>query len=311
MGESMTPLIDIDGIFVKLECVNPSGSIKDRVARHIIERSLELGLLRPGQPIVEATSGNTGIALSHIGRKLGHQVTIVMPENMTEERKRIIRSNGADLVMCSAEGSFAEAAEIRDGLSRKNGWFNPDQFSNPLNVECHELGTGRELICQMKGRHLGALVAGVGTGGTLIGVEAALAKHQKSCHVVAVEPLESPVMSGGKPGRHTIFGIGDGFIPAIASDGHGGVHPAIAEVIVIASEDARIAAEDLREKHGLCVGISSGANYLAAKQLRERFETVATVFSDGYQKYRSHGLCASEPGRCVFQAVCNSNALGD
>jgi cysteine synthase A len=305
MADRTTPLIEIDGVFAKLECLNPTGSIKYRVARHILTRSRELGLLKPGQPIIEATSGNTGIAITEIGKKLGHPVTIVMPENMTEERKDIIRAIGAELVLCSENGSFAEAAQIRDQLAAANGWFNPDQFSNPLNVECHQLETGSELIDQMRGRRVDAFVAGVGTGGTLIGIGAALRSHQGSCQIVAVEPSESPVMSGGKAGPHVIFGIGDGFIPAIASDGRGGIHPGVDDVMLVSGEEALAAAHDLRERHGLCVGISSGANFLAATRLRERYSAVATVFADGYPKYRTHGLCSSN-GRCAFVDVCES-----
>jgi cysteine synthase A len=307
-----TPLIDVEGILVKLECVNATGSIKDRIAKYILERSQELGLLKSGQTIVEATSGNTGIAVAYIGRKLGHPVTIVMPENMTEERKDLIRSLGADLVLCSEKGSFTEAAQIRDRLAEENGWFNPDQFSNPLNVECHRLGTGAELISQADGRRIDAFAAGIGTGGTLIGVGEALRAKWHDAYVAAVEPRESAIMTGGEPGSHLIFGIGDGFIPAIASDGKGGLHPMIDEVIVVSSQEALDAAHRLRERHGLCVGISSGANYLAAKRLQERFPIVATVFADGYGKYESHGLCASKPGQCAFESAClaRSESLG-
>jgi cysteine synthase A len=160
-----TPLIAVDDVWAKLECVNPCGSIKDRVATWVVEESERRGLLRPGTRIVEATSGNTGIALAWVGRQRGYPVTIVMPEDMTEERKEMIRSLGAELVLCSAAGSFAEAAAIRDRLAAENGWFNPDQFSNPLNAECHERTTGAELLAQMAGRQVDAFVAGIGTGG--------------------------------------------------------------------------------------------------------------------------------------------------
>ena len=299
-----TPLIEVEGILVKLECVNPTGSVKDRIAEYILTKSKQVGLLAPGQRIVEATSGNTGIALAYYGRQLGHPVTIIMPENMTEERKACIRSLGANLVLSSTEGSFAEAAAIRDREAAANGWFNPDQFSNPLNVECHRTTTGRELIEQASGVPIGAFVAGVGTGGTLIGVGEALRELWPSVHVAAVEPAESAVMSGGPPRPHAIFGIGDGFIPALASNGSGGLHPMIDEVVVVSSQEAIAAAHELRTRLGLCVGISSGANFVAAQRLRERFQTVATVFSDGFSKYVSHGLCASEPGACAFESIC-------
>lgn len=304
-----TPLIDVDGILAKLECVNPSGSVKDRIALYILQKSEELGILRPGMRIVEATSGNTGIAMAYYGRKLGYEVTIIMPEHMTDERKSIIKSMGAELILCSKEGSFAEAAAIRDEMANWDpNFFSTDQFSNPLNVECHRLTTGQELI-EHVGVEINAFVAGVGTGGTLIGVGQALKAKYPNVHLVAVEPKESAVMSGGEAGSHIIFGIGDGFIPDIASDGNGGLNPLIDEVIVISSHDALEAAEELAAKHSLCVGISSGANYLAAKQLQKRFPVVATIFSDGAMKYQSYGLDLRARETCVFAEQCRKNVI--
>ncbi len=296
-----TPLIEVEGILAKLECANPCGSIKDRIGRYILEESRRRGSLAPGQRIVEATSGNTGIAFSWVARELGHPITIVMPEDMTEERKQMIRSLGADLVLCSKEGSFAEAAAIRDRLAVENGWFNPDQFSNPLNTECHERTTGEEIVRQLAGRRIGAFVAGVGTGGTLIGVARRLRRDFPELRVAAVEPTESAVMSGGPAGSHGISGIGDGFIPALAGDGAGGIHPLIDEVITVSTEEAIAAAQRIRTDHGFCVGISSGANFLAARTLAERCGTVVTVFADGYTKYKSRGLSHCEPGSCPYE----------
>lgn len=296
-----TPLLEIEGVFAKLECVNPCGSIKDRVARYVLEVSRERGLLAPGQRIVEATSGNTGIALAYFARELGHPITVVMPENMTEERKAMIRGFGAELVLCSAEGSFAEAASIRDRLAAENGWFNPDQFSNPLNAECHERTTGAELVAQLEGRKVGAFVAGVGTGGTLVGVGSALQACYPGLRVVAVEPEESAVMSGGMPGDHGISGIGDGFVPALAGDGRNGLHPMIDEVLCVSTTEAVAAAQRLAREHGVCVGVSSGANFVAAQRLRPRFGAIATVFADGFTKYQSRGLFRCEPGRCPYE----------
>ncbi|MBV6459314.1 MAG: Cysteine synthase [Fimbriimonadaceae bacterium] len=306
-GVGHTPVIEIDGILIKLECVNRTGSIKDRIAWTILTESRRLGLLHAGQPIIEATSGNTGIALAHYGRQLGYPVTIVMPENMTNERKAIIRERGADLILCSAEGSFAEAAEIRDRIAADRGWFNPDQFSNPLNTECHRWTTGQELL--EYGKRIDSFVAGVGTGGTLIGVGQALTEAFGRTDVVAVEPAESAVMSGGSPGPHAIYGIGDGFIPALASDGGGGLHPLISAVEVVSSAEAIATANELRTKHGLCIGISSGANFAAAKRRQNFHEVVATVFADGYMKYKDHGLCASKPGQCLFESRCKQLAF--
>jgi cysteine synthase A len=296
-----TPLVEVEGILAKLECTNPCGSIKDRIAGYILEESLRRGLLVPGQRIVEATSGNTGIALAWAARNLGHPITVVMPEDMTEERKAIIRALGAELVLCSKAGSFAEAAAIRDRLAAEHGWFNPDQFSNPLNVECHERTTGEEIVAQTGGRRVDAFVAGIGTGGTLVGVSRRLRRENPGLRVAAVEPEESAVMSGGAAGSHGISGIGDGFIPAIASDGADGLHPDIDEVIVVSTEEATAAARRIAVEHGFCVGVSSGANFVAAKRLAARFETVVTIFPDGYTKYRSRGLAHCEPGRCPYE----------
>ena len=299
-----TPLVEVGGIFAKLECTNPCGSIKDRIALYIIEQSERRGLLREGTRIVEATSGNTGIAFAYYARLRGYDITIVMPENMTDERKDIIRGLGAELVLCSAEGSFAEAAGIRDRLAAEHGWFNPDQFSNPLNVECHREHTGGEIVRQI-GEHgrarVDAFVAGVGTGGTLIGVGSRLREEYPGARIVAVEPAESAVMSGGEPGAHGIGGIGDGFIPAIAAGQLDGRNELIDEVSCISTEDAVDVARELSEHHYCCVGVSSGANYLAAQRLRDRFETVVTVFPDGYAKYQSVGLKHCRPQSCTFE----------
>ncbi len=299
-----TPLIKVEGVFAKLECTNPCGSIKDRIGRYILEESERRGLIRPGQRIVEATSGNTGIAFAWLAAKKGYPITIVMPENMTEERKEALRTLGADVILCSKEGSFAEAAQIRDRLASENGWFNPDQFSNPLNVECHEVTTGQEIIDQIAVRQVArvdAFVAGVGTGGTLIGVGRRLRAAFPGVHLVAVEPTESAVMGGGSAGPHGISGIGDGFVPPIAGNGSGGLHPSIDEVSAVSTADAQQAARHLAEAHGYCVGVSSGANFLAAKRLLDRYETVVTVFADGYAKYQSVGLRHCEQGRCAFE----------
>lgn len=307
-----TPLIEIDGIYAKLECTNPCGSIKDRIADYILAESERQGLLRPGMTVVEATSGNTGIALSYYARQRGYRVVIVMPENMTEERKRIIRHLGAELVLCSAEGSFAEAARIRDRMAEQQGYFNPDQFSNPLNVACHYETTGQEILLQIRGRatRVDTFVAGVGTGGTLIGVSRALREMWPDLRTVAVEPEESAVMSGGAPGRHAIQGIGDGFIPAIAGDGGGGLNEAIDEVQTVRTEEALETAKWINAEHGYCVGVSSGANLVAARRHAARGETTVTIFPDGYFKYRSQGLAHCRPNGCQFEHRIVNELLG-
>ncbi|MCX6113363.1 MAG: cysteine synthase family protein [Proteobacteria bacterium] len=297
----------MDNIYAKLECTNPCGSIKDRIAKYIIDESEKKGLLKKGMTIVEATSGNTGISVSYYGVSKGYKVIIVMPENMTQERQQIIKQIGAELVLCKA-GDFVEAARIRDEMAKQPGFFNPDQFSNPLNVECHYKTTGQEIINQMKehANSIDAFVAGIGTGGTLIGVAQALKEINPKVYIAAVEPTESAVMSGKPAGIHGIQGIGDGFIPEIATDGKGGLHKYINDVICITTQDATEAAKYLCDKHGYCVGISSGANYLAAKQLNKKFNTVVTVFSDGYLKYQSNGLTPCKKGHCSYPEECEN-----
>lgn len=300
-----TPLAFVDGIYLKVECVNPCGSIKDRIAKYIIDKSEEQGLLCPGMTIVEATSGNTGIALSHYAREKGYPITIVMPEHMTEERKQIIRDLGATLILNSKEGSFAEAAGIRDEMAKDPNIFSADQFANPLNVECHYSLTGQELIKALpEGVVVDAFVAGVGTGGSLIGIGKALREVFPNVKVIALEPTEANVMSGGEGGTHGIFGIGDGFIPEIASDGQGGVHPMIDEVVCVSTEEAKESALALDRETGLCVGISSGANFLAAQRLKSRFETVVTLLPDGYSKYVSEGITRCGIHDCPYEDRC-------
>lgn len=298
-----TPLVEVDGIFAKLECVNPCGSIKDRIAEFILRQSARCGILRPGMRIVEATSGNTGIAVAFWGKRLGHPVTIVMPEHMTDERKAIIKRLDAELILVSKEGSFAEAVEVRDRIVRERCAFTTDQFSNPLNAECHELTTGEEILAALRGRRPDAFVAGVGTGGTLIGAGRALRSSNSRLRLAAVEPAECAVMSGGEPGAHGIYGIGDGFIPPLASDGNGGLHPMIDEVGVVSTEEAIEAANELRERFDLCCGPSSGANFAVARRLKDSFETVVTVFPDGYSKYSAQGLQRCRNG-CAFSELC-------
>jgi len=297
-----TPLVHVGGIYAKLECANPCGSIKDRIAKYIIDKSEKRGLLKPGMRIIEATSGNTGIALSYFAAQKGYPITIVMPENMTDERKAILKELNAEVILCSA-GNFAEAAAIRDKMAKNPEFFNPDQFSNPLNVECHYKTTGQEILKQIKNftSRVDAFVAGVGTGGSLMGVTQALKEVHSELVVAAVEPTESAVMSGGKAGMHGIQGIGDGFIPPIVQCNSTDLSDVIDEVISVSTRDAVQAANDIQKTFGYCIGISSGANFLAAKKLAERFENVVTIFPDGYSKYQSHGLSYCGKGRCPYE----------
>lgn len=299
-----TPFLHVEDVFCKLECLNPTGSVKDRIADYILNCSRHLGLLKPGMAIVEATSGNTGIALAYFGRRAGHHVTIVMPENMTESRKELIRSLGAELILCSKEGSFQEAVRIRDEISKDPNVFCPDQFGNPLNVQCHRDTTGHEIIEFLR-TPAKAFVAGVGTGGTLMGVGLALKEAYPDVKLIAVEPAESAVMSGRLPGAHSIYGIGDGFIPSIVQDGKGHLHPAIDDVWTVSTEEATQTALELAETHGFCVGISSGANFAAARRARELYGETVTIFPDGYPKYQHEGLHRAESPACPFRSLCS------
>jgi cysteine synthase A len=297
-----TPLIRLDDIYAKLECINPTGSIKDRMVKFIIEESEKRGLLKKGMTIVEATSGNTGIALSYYAKQKGYDAVIIMPDNMTRERKEFVQRFGAKLILCSSEGSFPEAVRIRDEMAKDERYFSTDQFSNQLNVECHYRTTGKEIIRQLRERSLvaDAFVAGVGTGGTLIGVAKALHEVNPKVHIAAVEPAESPVMSGGVAGLHCIQGIGDGFIPEIIKSEKGGLSPLINELVCIRSSDAVDASDSIAKNYGYCVGVSSGANYLAAKGLTHSYDSVVTILPDGYTRYLSMGLSSS--GRCNYNS---------
>ncbi|UCE29441.1 MAG: cysteine synthase family protein [Candidatus Bathyarchaeota archaeon] len=301
-----TPLLKVDEIFAKLECTNPLGSIKDRMVKYIIEQSERLGLLRPGMTIVEASSGNTGIALSYFAREKGYPVIIVMPKNMTSERKRILKKLGSELVLCS-EGNFLEAISIRDKLAKNEGYFSSNQFSNPLNAKCHYETTAQEILDQIRPHsgNIAAFVSGVGTGGTLIGCGKRLKEAFTDMKIVAVEPSESPVMSGGEPGLHGIAGIGDGFIPDIISNGMDGFNELIDDVMCVSTIEARRAAKYLAEEKAMCVGMSAGANFLAAKKASKKYGTTVTIFPDGFLNYRSQGLTRVGRDPCPNRKRCN------
>jgi len=297
-----TPLVKVNGIYAKLECVNPTGSIKDRMVKFILDESEKRGLLRKGMLIVEATSGNTGISLSYFGKQKGYDVRIIMPENMTQERKDLIRGLGAELTLCSAQGGFLEALRLRDRMVAGGHCFTTDQFSNGLNTQCHYQTTGQEIIRQLTSASVSvdAFVAGVGTGGTLMGIAKALREINPDLYVAAVEPTESAVMSGGEAGPHSIGGIGDGFVPELVKE-EGRLSPVIGEVMQVTSEDAIEGSKTLARDSGFCVGVSSGANFMAAKRLSRQFENVVTVFPDGFTRYESLGLGPSL--RCVFHGT--------
>lgn len=306
-----TPLAAIDFTFrgaartvhAKLESMNLTGSVKDRMALHVLRRACEHGALVPGGRIVEATSGNTGISFAALGRALGHPVTIFMPDWMSSERIDLIRSFGCDIELVSKAGggflgSIARAEEL---AARTPGAFLPRQFSNEFNPEAHELTTGPELVAQLRAvapRGPDAFVAGVGTGGTVMGVGRTLRALRPDARVHPLEPSNSPTLStGSKVGTHRIQGISDEFIPPIVDLDF------LDEVIAVDDGDAILMAQALARELGLAVGISSGANLLGAVLAQERLggdAVVATVFADSNKKYLSTDLMHTEPVKPGF-----------
>ena len=279
-----TPLIKIGKIFAKLETTNPTGSVKDRMAWYMVKNAEERGELNPGRRIIEVTSGNTGIAFAMISAIRGYRFTAVMPESMSIERRKMMEAFGAELILTPAEEDIWGAIKKYNELAREHtdAWL-PKQFENPDNIEAHEKGLGKEIIMQTDGK-VDAFVAGTGTGGTLIGVAKALKKVNPNVKIVAVEPAESAVMSGGKPGSHKIQGIGEGFIPKIVKDNM----RLIDKVITVKSDDAIKMQKKLAKEHGILVGISSGANVLAAMQLSKKYKNVVTVLPDRGERYLSN-----------------------
>lgn len=271
-------------ILAKAEYLNPGGSIKDRIARFIVERAEERGKLKPGSIILEVTSGNTGIAFSMVGARKGYRTVIMMPKTVSEERRRMIASFGAELHLLEELLHIQSAVARSIELARENpGIFLPSQFSNPDNPLCHETTTGPEIIEQTGGK-IDAFVMGVGTGGTLMGVGRALRKAKIRARVVAVEPEESAVMSGGRPGHHGIQGLADGFIPEIVR------LEEIDDIVRIGTEDAMEMTGRIAREEGLLVGISAGANVLAAKRTAERLgsgHTIVTILPDRGERYLS------------------------
>ena len=277
-----TPLIKIsDKIWAKFEGANPSGSIKDRMATYIIDHAENNNLIKNGDTIIEATSGNSGIAFAFLAAERGYKCKIVMPKNMSEERKQMLRIYGAELIEVE-DGKFDDAIMLRDKLAEENGWFNPQQFNNPLNIEAHQKNTAVEILHQYQNK-ISAFIDGTGTGGTLMGISSILKTFHINMKTVAVEPAESPVMSGGEPGLHGIQGIGDGskFLVDLKE---------VDEIIVISTQDAKDRAIKLARENGLLVGISSGANILAAERFIEKYNpegVVITILCDRGERYLS------------------------
>ena len=272
-------------VFVKAEHLNPGGSIKDRVAKHIIEMAEKEGKLKPGMTIIEATSGNTGIGLTLVGVQKGYQVICVMPENMSEERKKIIQAFGGEIIFTSAKGSLPESIkkmkEITEAEPEK--YFIAGQFVNPHNPEIHYQQTAVEIWKEMKGK-VDVFVAGVGSGGTLQGIGKFLKEKNPKVKIVAVEPKNSSALLGHEPGLHQIQGIGDGFIPAVLDV------KMVDMVFTVTDEEAIETTRQLSKKEGLLVGTSSGANVFAALHVDNGRNRVVTVLPDRAERYFSTAL---------------------
>ena len=269
-----TPFVQLsEKIYAKLESVNPGGSIKDRPVKWIIDDAEKKGFLSIGDTIIEATSGNTGIALAMIGAERGYKIKIVMPCDMSEERKVLLKMFGAELIEVD-EGDFEQAITLKDEIVKQKGYFSLNQFDNPLNIECHYKTTFKELLNHSLtiGKYISAFISGTGTGGTIMGVQKGFSEFDTRVKMIAVEPAESPVMSGGEKGLHGIQGIGDGsqFLVDLNK---------INEIITISTDDAKERCKSLAIDSGLLVGISSGANILAAERWVQKNKPEGIVFT--------------------------------
>ncbi len=277
---------DAAEVYVKLEKLNPGGSIKDRAALGMIEKAEKEGLLKPGSVIVEPTSGNTGIALAMIGKLKGYKVIIIMPDTMSVERRNMMKAYGAELILTEGSKGMSGAIAAAEELVKQNeGYFLPQQFTNWANPSKHYETTAEEIIKDIP--DVDAFTAGVGTGGTITGIGRKLKELNNSINVVAVEPANSPVISGGKPSPHKIQGIGAGFIPEVFD------RAVVDEVLTITDEEAYEYARLMGKEEGLLVGISAGANVAAAVKLAKKLgkgKKVVTVAPDGGEKYLSMGL---------------------
>ena len=290
-----TPLLSLKpqegqlaNIVAKLEYFNPGGSVKDRIARAMIEDAEERGLLKPGATIIEPTSGNTGVGLAWVGTSKGYRVVLTMPDTMSLERRNLLRAYGAELVLTPGaegmKGAIAKATELQE---QTPGAIILGQFVNPANPAAHERTTGEEIWADTEGK-VDIFVAGVGTGGTVSGTGRALKKHNAAVKVVAVEPASSAVLSTGIPGKHKIQGIGAGFVPQTYSA------DVVDDIQTVSDEDAKLHARLLAQGEGLLVGISSGAAYAAALRLARQPEnqgkTIVALLPDTGERYLSTGL---------------------
>jgi cysteine synthase A len=287
MDVGNTPLIKLsDKLYGKLEAINPGGSIKDRPVKYILDNAFVNDLIKKGDTIIEATSGNTGISLAMMCAERGYKCIIVMPSDMSIERKKMMDFFGAELVEVDA-GDFDGAIELKCKMAKENGYFELNQFNNPLNVECHLNTTFKEILYDTMmaayDSQISAFIAGTGTGGTLMGVQAGFKTKGMDTKIIAVEPSESPVMSGGVKGLHGIQGIGDGSKFLVDLD-------VVDEIIPISTEEAKERSLRLAKENGLFVGISAGANVLASERWIEQNNPtgiVVTILCDRGERYFS------------------------
>jgi cysteine synthase A len=285
-----TPLVRLGNmssgnVLAKAEFLHPGGSVKDRVAKHIVESAEAGGELKPGMTIIEATSGNTGIGLSLVGAQKGYHVICIMPENMSEERRRIIRAFGGEIISTPAEMSLKGSLEKLEEITAQdpNRYFIANQFSNPRNPETHYLQTATEIWRDTEGR-IDVFVAGVGSGGTLQGIGKFLREKKPNVKLVAVEPKTSAALLGREPGLHQIHGIGDGFIPDVLDVN------IVDMVFTVSDEEAIETTRKLSQKEGLLVGTSSGANVFAALHMDNGTNRIVTVLPDRAERYFSTAL---------------------
>jgi len=285
-----TPLIRLKtmssgNVFAKADFLNPGGSLKDRVAKHIIESAEKEGKLKTGMTIIEATSGNTGIGLALVGVQKGYQVICVMPENMSEERTKIIQAFGGEIVFSTAEGSLKACLDKIQEITRSapEKYFIANQFGNPHNPEIHYKQTAPEIWEDMKGE-IDIFVAGVGSGGTLQGIGKYLKEKKPGIKIVAVEPKNSAALLGKEPGLHQIQGIGDGFIPDVLDVN------LVDMVFTVSDEEAIQTTRKLAREEGLLVGTSSGANVFTALHMDNGYNRVVTILPDRAERYFSTAL---------------------
>ena len=272
-------------VFIKLEKFNPGLSIKDRAALGMIEKAEKDGILKSGSVIVEPTSGNTGIGIALVGKLKGYKVVIVMPETMSKERRDMIKAYGAELVLTEGKKGMKGAIEMAEKLVKEKGYFMPQQFENKANPQKHYETTAEEILRDIP--DIDVFVAGVGSGGTIVGVGRKLKELKPDVKVVAVEPEKSPVLSGKKPGPHKIQGIGAGFVPGVYSK------DIVDEIFEVSDEDSYKVAKEFATKEGVLIGISSGAALYAGIEIAKKLgrdKKIVVISPDGGEKYFSSGL---------------------